>query len=87
MDEIERRLARLEAEAMVSEMLLSGLCKALRRTDVGHAIVQDSFDYAECVMSVAALKIGGEGIAQREKVLQELRAAVLEDHDEPKFGV
>ena len=87
----ENEILGLRAETAAIQVLLVGLLKSLAAKGGGDIIVKEAFGYAEHISEIIALKLGSpataEHIAAVAKMLEQFRAAVLDDHSKPKDGV
>lgn len=80
------------AEALVAQSLFVGLCHALIEMNPENVgLVKYAFDYAEHVSEIGAYKFSGEAtgpyLAGVAEILEQLRAATIPDHGEPKQAV
>lgn len=88
----DAQITRLAAENMAQQFLLIGLCRGIVGLDDRNtAVVEDAFRYAEHMTEVAATKFAGTGngahIAGIAEIVEQLRAALLDDSGQPKGAV
>ncbi|MBX7499921.1 hypothetical protein K3181_00515 [Qipengyuania sp. YG27] len=88
----DAEIRRLAAENMAQQYLLIGLCRGIVGLDGRNApVVEDAFRYAESMVEIAATKFSGTGhgahVASIAEVVEQLRAALLDDGGQPKDAV
>mgnify|MGYP003578442744 CR=1 len=89
---IDEEIARLKAEAMATQFLLSGLFVGLHDSGPpGVQLVKHAFTYAERYSEIASTKFGGPDhalyLTTLAKVIEDLRKAVGNNHPGPHDAV
>lgn len=83
---------RAMAEVLALEALVVGFFHGLMKADPQNiGLVKYAFDYAEHVSELGSYKFGSEAagpyLASVAEILEQLRAATIPDHGEPKGAV
>jgi hypothetical protein len=80
------------AEALAAQSLFVGLCHGLMKMNPENVgLVKYAFDYADHVATLGSYKLGGVAtgpyLTGFAEILEQLRAATIPDHGEPKGAV
>jgi hypothetical protein len=91
-DDIESEIRAVAGETLALQTLLVALLSRLTAYDPSmRDVIADSFDQAASFLESLTIQAGStvppEHLARSLRVIEELRAATLGDHDKPKHGV